>query len=442
MDEKPAIITMKHVELWYDQGTPMEVHALKDVTLQIEKGDYVSFFGPSGCGKTTMLYAIAGIDKYQTGEVMINGLDMTGLTKYDLALFRQKGIGIVFQQFNLIPSLSVLQNVALPMAFLGTPKEKAEENAKVLLERLNLTPYAHRYPFELSGGQQQRVGIARALANDPPIIIADEPLGNLDSTNAQKVLEFLKELNEKDGRTIIMVTHEAWSLRDVKTIFYMKDGTITGMEKTANSTVEESLKKHLAEQLGGTKDGSDFSRATTRVLANFLLRGYSVDEIYSFELVLTERLFNKIDSKEFYTRIHKPVASGGCGLWKQKAKRIVSYVERVMDVQKDVHKVLARLEDEPELSIQDEVYAVRNWLFETDEGSRLPPDQIKAFDNALSDRMKGFVTAEQFVRVLSLEQSKSGVGLTLHRAKIIGERLEDFLTDEYEDVTLRAAEKK
>ncbi|MEI7765028.1 MAG: ABC transporter ATP-binding protein, partial [bacterium] len=218
------IIKLKNVSLWYEKGKPIEVKALKNISIEIEKGDYVAFFGPSGCGKTTILYAISGIDRFQEGNIEINNRDISGLSNQELAIFRQTGIGIVFQQFNLVPSLNVLKNVALPMLFVGISSEKADIEAAKLLERLNLTEYANRYPFELSGGQQQRVGIARALANDPPIIIADEPLGNLDSVNAKRVLEFLKELNEKDGRTIIMVTHEAWSLRDVKTIYHMKDG--------------------------------------------------------------------------------------------------------------------------------------------------------------------------------------------------------------------------
>jgi ABC-type lipoprotein export system ATPase subunit len=434
--EKDTIITIKDVNLWYEQGKPTEVHALKDVSLQIKKGDYVSFFGPSGCGKTTMLYAIAGIDRYQSGDVEINGKSMTGLSNKDLALFRQTGIGIVFQQFNLIPSLTVLQNVALPMSFLGVSANAAEEGARKLLERLALAPYADRYPFELSGGQQQRVGIARALANDPPIIIADEPLGNLDSTNAQKVLEFLRELNEKDGRTIIMVTHEAWSLRDVKTIFYMKDGVITDTEKSASSTIAESLKNHLTEQLGGPNVSVSSVQITARVLANFLLRGYSMDEIRSFEVFLNDRLAGKTSSKEFYELIHKPLVSGGIGLWKQKARRIVSYVDRIIETKKDVHEVLHRLETEPEISIHDEVCMVRNWLFETDEGSKLSPDQIKAFDNAVSDRMRGYITAPQFVEMVDLPQSRSGVGLSTHRAKMFSEKLESFLSDDYEDPTL------
>ena len=425
---------MKEVDLWYDQGKPTEVHALRNISLNIEKGDYVSFFGPSGCGKTTMLYAIAGIDRYQAGEVQINHRSMTGLSNRELALFRQSGIGIVFQQFNLIPSLTVLQNVALPMSFLGVSSDTAEETAKKLLERLSLTPYAHRYPFELSGGQQQRVGIARALANDPPIIIADEPLGNLDSVNAQKVLEFLKELNEKDGRTIIMVTHEACSLRNVKTIFYMKDGLVTGTEKSENSTITESLKNHLTEQLGGISSSVSSAQMTARVLANFLLRGYTMDEIRQFEGVLNERLVGKIDSKEFYEFVHKPLTHGGIGLWKQKAKRITAYVDRVMEMKKDIQETLHLLEKEPEISIHDEVCAVRNWLFDTDEGSRLSPDQVKAFDNAVSDRMRGYINEEQFVKVLDLSQTKSGVGLSTHRAKMFGEKLEGFLRDDYLDM--------
>ena len=193
-----VIIKIENVNLWYDKGKPIEVHALKNINISIEKGDYAAFFGPSGCGKTSMLYALSGIDRFQEGKVLINDRDISGLTNQELAIFRQTGIGIVFQQFNLVPSLTVLKNVALPMLFVGVSSKKAEIEAKKLIERLDLSAYVDRYPYELSGGQQQRVGIARALANNPPIIIADEPLGNLDSVNAKIVLEFLKELNERD----------------------------------------------------------------------------------------------------------------------------------------------------------------------------------------------------------------------------------------------------
>src|SRR3989344_7786687 len=255
------IIKVEHVDMYYDRGKEIEVHALKDINLEIEKGDLVAFFGPSGCGKTTLLHAIAGIDRYQNGKVLINGRDLTGLTNEELAIYRQTGIGIVFQQFNLVPSLNILQNVALPMAFVGVSNTESEKEAMRLLKRLNMDGFANRYPFELSGGQQQRVGIARALANDPPIIVADEPLGNLDSENANKVLEFLKELSAKDGRTIIMVTHEAWSLRDAKRIFFMKDGKILKSETVQKRPeTQKSITQHLFQELIATSPSEEIPK--------------------------------------------------------------------------------------------------------------------------------------------------------------------------------------
>src|SRR3989344_9599669 len=214
------LIKLTNINHWYDKGKPSEVWALKNINLEVEKGEYVAFFGPSGCGKTTFLYAISGIERVQEGKILVNGRNIGGLSDLELAIFRQTGIGIVFQQFNLVSSLSVLQNVALPMAFVGTSHEKAETEAAELLKRFGMHDFAHRLPHELSGGQQQRIGIARALANNPPIIIADEPLGNLDSVNAKNVMDILKELNEKDGRTIIMETHEPWSLKKVRKIIH------------------------------------------------------------------------------------------------------------------------------------------------------------------------------------------------------------------------------
>jgi putative ABC transport system ATP-binding protein len=243
-----AIIKLENVKTWYNHGKSNEVYALKNINIEVEAGDYAAFFGPSGCGKTTMLYAISGIDRVSEGKIIIKDRDIAQLTNQELAIFRQAGIGIVFQQFNLVPSLNVLQNVALPMAFVGMSEDKAEIEAAKLLDQMKLTEYALRFPAELSGGQQQRVGIARALANNPPIIIADEPFGNLDSINAKNALAILKELNEKYGKTIIMVTHEAWSLQDVRTVYHMKDGEVTNIEKRTPK-IEEASGKTSGESL-------------------------------------------------------------------------------------------------------------------------------------------------------------------------------------------------
>jgi len=428
------IIRIENVNLWYQKGKPIEFHALKNINIEIEKGDYTAFFGPSGCGKTTMLYAISGIDRFQEGKIFINDRDISELTNQELAIFRQTGIGIVFQQFNLVPSLNVLKNVALPMLFVGISSQKAEIEARKLLERLDITEYADRYPYELSGGQQQRVGIARALANDPPIIIADEPLGNLDSANATKVLEFLKELNEKDGRTIIMVTHEAWSLRDIKTIFHMKDGEIKNVEEIKGGAVAESLSKHLYEQLSpegllvGRKEESEAERISARVLANFLLRGYSMDEIRRFESFVNDRFDGKIDRRRFCKLINKPFKDGGAGLWKKKTKRVAAFLEGMMDKRRDIEHIYSSIEKNPELSIRDEIRHVRNWITKGYTG-KLSHLQIMALDQVISDRIRDFISAKKVADVLDLSKNKFGVGLSFRAAQLMAEKLELVLND-------------
>jgi putative ABC transport system ATP-binding protein len=434
------IIKIENLNLWYEKGKPIEVHALKNINLEIKRGDYVAFFGPSGCGKTTMLYSISGIDRFQEGKVLINNRDISGLTNQDLAIFRQTGIGIVFQQFNLVPSLNVLKNIALPMLFIGISSKKAEVEARKLIERLDLTNLANRYPYELSGGQQQRVGIARALANNPPIIIADEPLGNLDSVNAKMVLEFLKELNEKDGRTIIMVTHEAWSLRDVKTIFHMNDGEILDAEKiNKGNSMAESLSKHLYEQMSqvsGISNSKDIEeKISARVLANFLLRGYSMDEIRRFESFVNERFEGKIDKKEFKKQINRPFKDGGVGLWKKKADRVTEYLESIIDERKNVEHIYDIIEKNPELSILDEVRNIRNWLIDGYTGN-LSPLQISAFDEVISDRIRGFIPADKVVKILDLSNNKFGVGLSFRAAQLMAEKLELVLNDGNEEVNI------
>ena len=422
------IIKVEHVDMYYDRGKEIEVHALKDINLEIEKGDLVAFFGPSGCGKTTLLHAIAGIDRYQNGKVLINGRDLTGLTNEELAIYRQTGIGIVFQQFNLVPSLNILQNVALPMAFVGVSNTESEKEAMRLLKRLNMDGFANRYPFELSGGQQQRVGIARALANDPPIIVADEPLGNLDSENANNVLEFIKELSEKDGRTIIMVTHEAWSLRDVKTVFYMKDGAVTGVEKqTTKTTIADSLSKHLYKQLADKETEVPAlppvrEEMSSRAISMFLLRWYSLDEIRRFEEFLNSRMNGEIDAGAFREAIDRPYKDGGVGLWKRKAEHISTQVEAIIDQRYDIEAVRRILDTRPELPITEEVRHIRKWLTLEYRG-KLSESQLSALDQAISDLVRNYISPERFKKILQRPRSDYGVGLSFRTAQQFTEKM-------------------
>ena len=422
-----SIIKIENIKLWYDKDKPTEVYALKDISLSITKGDYVSFFGPSGCGKTTMLYALSGIDHYQEGKVTINNLDITGLSNQDLAIFRQKGIGIIFQQFNLLPSLTVLQNVILPMLFVGGTTSESKERAEMLLKRLNLEDFANRYPFELSGGQQQRVGIARAIANDPPIIVADEPLGNLDSVNAKNVLAFLKELNEKDGRTIIMVTHEAWSLQDVKTVFYMKDGMLVKHESKTEKPIAESVAEYLYGELGQKhKDEPPTELVSAQVISNFLMRGFSQEEIKRFEDFLHQRLINTISAVDFHRALRRSYDKGGIGIWKIKADRLFDSVETIIKEKKDLKEILIHLEKNPETPIMDEVFDIRNWILLTLDTFKFSFERIDALDQVIADRLRGYITREQILPILTRSLEQSGVGLSLHVGMQIVEKLEAF----------------
>lgn len=417
------IVKLENVNFWYNYKKENQGHALTDINIEINKGDYVAFFGPSGCGKTTLLYAISGIDRPQEGKILINDRDITGLSNQELAIFRQTGIGIVFQQFNLVPSLTVLQNVALPMAFLGINRDKADKEASIILERLNMGKYADRYPQELSGGQQQRVGIARALANNPPIIIADEPLGNLDSVNANNVLAFLKELNEKDGRTIIMVTHEAWSLQDTRKIFHMKDGVVMKTEireKKAPMSV-------VAEQLSKESSSEEREQMAIRVLSNFFMRGYSINEMERFEGYLKKRFTGEIDAITFRKVIDLSYKEGGVGLWSGKASRVGEFVESVIEKRHDIDAILSLVNEYPEIPIADEVKRIRMWCTEEYKG-KLSPYQIVVLDEVITDRLKKNVNSEQFCTLLDTSIKKFGVGISFRSAQKISQRLESIVS--------------
>ncbi len=200
--------------------------ALKNVSLSVQKGQLVAVTGKSGSGKSTLLNIIAGIDKPTEGAVSINGIRVDKLTESELASWRGKNIGVVFQFFQLLPTLTILENVMLPMDFCNSyPKKERKERALALLDQVNIKEQADKLPSALSGGQQQRAAIARALANDPPVIIADEPTGNLDSQTATSIFELFAVLT-RSGKTVIIVTHEKEFSAYFENVIAIADGVI------------------------------------------------------------------------------------------------------------------------------------------------------------------------------------------------------------------------
>jgi len=218
-------IEMKDVIKVYRTGD-LEVIALRGVTASITSGRAVALMGPSGCGKSTLLNLIAGLDRCTAGSIVLDGRNITRLPESDLVRHRRETVGIVFQFFNLVPTLTALENVELPMRLRSKPAEERERRARELLRLVGLEARADHRPDAMSGGEQQRVAIAVALANDPPILLADEPTGELDSDNGRRVLELLRDVAQEQGKTVVVATHDPRIKDYVTTVLQMADGKI------------------------------------------------------------------------------------------------------------------------------------------------------------------------------------------------------------------------
>ena len=228
------LIELKDVNKTYNNGQPL--HVLKGINLGIDRGEFVSIMGASGSGKSTLLNILGILDNYDTGEYYIDGKLIKNLTEKQAADYRNRMIGFVFQSFNLIGFKTAVENVELPLYYQGVPRRRRHELAMEYLEKLGLTQWAGHFPNEMSGGQKQRVAIARALITRPEIILADEPTGALDSKTSVEVMQLLKRLNQEEGITIIVVTHESGVANETNKIIHIKDGIIGQIEENTAHT--------------------------------------------------------------------------------------------------------------------------------------------------------------------------------------------------------------
>lgn len=221
------VIALDNVTKNYELGEVV-VNVLKNIDLRIEKNKFVAIMGPSGSGKSTLLQMIGCLDRPSSGNILLDGVDISKLSDSQLARLRGNKIGFVFQSFNLYPTLNAVENVELPMMIVEKGTKERRKRAISLLKIVDMEKRAEHLPSQLSGGEKQRVAIARALANDPSLILADEPTGNLDSKTGEDIMSFMNKLQEKEGKTIVMVTHEKDIARYAERIIHMKDGRITG----------------------------------------------------------------------------------------------------------------------------------------------------------------------------------------------------------------------
>ena len=222
---KQALIEVQNLSKSYRRDS-LEIPVLRNISLNVTEGEFIAFMGPSGSGKTTLLNLIAGIDRPSEGRILIAGVDVTELTETELAAWRSRNVGFIFQFYNLIPVLTAVENVELPLILTPLSKKQRRAHAETALEVVGLADRMHHYPRQLSGGQEQRVAIARAIASDPAILVADEPTGDLDKVSAEEVLDLMDRLNRELTKTILMVTHDPRAAERARSVRHLEKGEL------------------------------------------------------------------------------------------------------------------------------------------------------------------------------------------------------------------------
>ena len=244
MADKKELLKLEHIQKWYDCGENA-TKAIEDISFSIQEGEFVGIMGASGSGKTTMLNCISTIDTVSDGSIYLEGLDVTTINEKDIASFRRKNLGFIFQDFNLLDTLTVSENIALALTINRVPVKQVDTLVQKMAEKLNITDILEKYPYQISGGQKQRCACARALINNPKLILADEPTGALDSHSAKILLSTIRRINVEFGTTILMVTHDAYSASYASRILFLRDGAIFTEIQKENDTQQVFFDKIL-----------------------------------------------------------------------------------------------------------------------------------------------------------------------------------------------------
>src|SRR3989339_420461 len=377
------IITLKKVNFTYNPGKTNEYQALINIDLEVYPEEFIIFFGPSGCGKSTLLNILAGLEVPDNGSVFVFGRDLTKMSRNDFAMYHRDNVGMIYQQYNLITSLTVLDNVALPQIFINIRKGKRNKWARNLLDRFGILDHADKIPTELSGGQQQRIGIARSIVNNPQMVLADEPVGNLDSVSAENVLEILDNLNKKEKKTIVMVTHNPEHIHYGDRIIYMKDGIIT-REVINRDKYKKKLKKEATEE-NPIAQISNMMRSyrglspeqinilimpyKAKIFAHHFITSRTLEETRVFEEIIQRRMLGTISEDEVYDILKRSSREGGVGFNKQTAGKILRRVNRVVRMAFFVYQKGRQKKDEAgkheKITIEEKAQKITDYLLMT-----------------------------------------------------------------------------
>lgn len=412
---KPLIVC-RDLTITYNKGKSNEFKALQHVNTDIYEGEYIILFGPSGCGKSTLMYAIQGSLPPGDGTMLIRGDDIYSYPPEERVYFQRYVMGIIFQSFNLIGSLSVLDNVALPMIFCNSNKTTRERRAQALLDRFGVGMVSHKIPSMLSGGQQQRVSVARSMVNDPQILLADEPTGNLDSVSTQQVMDKIDEINTFDQRTIIMVSHNAAHLSYAHRVYYLKDGLIVRevvnpQRKQIKPVKEGETIVTELEQLARLFPYDSVDTLRVKSLTNFLTQEYSFDQLIRIEKAIQLLIKGKIHKKLFIDALVKKYEEGGVGIDRATAKHMADVSVSLVKQSTDVKRFRSDNQSDAAFFSQHKfAERVREYLL---ENHRIPlTKQMSAnLTTMIADRLSGVSGEKEFFEALHAPVLRGGLGL-------------------------------
>lgn len=426
------IIRIKNMSVIYNKGKDNEFRAADNTSMDIYPGEYIIFFGPSGCGKSTTLYTILGVLPPTEGTVIVKGENPYTYTADEMVHYQTMVIGIMYQAFYLISSLTIADNVTLPLIFKGIHPTERKKRAQELLDRFGIGKHGHKLPDALSGGQIQRVSVARAFVNDPEILLADEPVGNLDSKSADAVMDTLDGINRREKKTIILVTHDAKYLPYAHRVIHIKDGRVVRIvpnpekEQIAHLDQQSSLVTEM-EQLAKIHPYLSPSELKVKSLINYLTQDFNFEQISRLEEFVKLMIDGKIDGKSFDKLLTNKYKDGGVGIDPGLAKVMTKKIDKILAQAKDIRRYRRRMES--------------NNFFESEEGlinklvadllseceKKLNAKEKKAFKELVYRRISGLIKKNGFEEALSTSIDKGGMGFDRKLANRVTQYFEKLL---------------
>lgn len=427
------IVKIRHLDITYNLGKENEYKANHDVNMDIYPEECIAFFGPSGCGKSTLFYCILGILQNSAGELLVKGKNPYLFNAEEMVKFQTSVIGIIYQAFYLINSLSVADNVALPQIFHGVSPTKRRRWAMTLLKRFDIDSKADSYPDNLSGGQSQRVSVARALVNNPDILLADEPTGNLDSISTKQVMEALDSINSKDKKTVIIITHNAAQLSYAHRVFYMKDGrllrTVPNPEKKQIAKIDrQKMLVTEMEQLSKMYPYLTPIELKVKSIVNYITQELTFDQILRLEDAVKIMIERKVNDENFIKLITAGMDEGGAAVPNNIARAMTEKVSRILIQSEDITRYRRRFEQNMFYAKEDVLITrLTNYLIDEYPG-QIDLVQHRKLKNIVYQRISGLIKRDEFNGLLSAPAKDGGIGFSSKLAQKLTTYFEKIMT--------------